>query len=100
MWYWGVRKEASVGGWESGEMSGFKDFCLGGRQGCPWTRGRDVAEDGKIDVTISPSCYSQGWQPALPAEFGVPSSVVIVSEPDARVVVASSPSRLLLSKLP
>lgn len=82
-----MRKEASVGGWESGEMSGFKDFYLGGRQGYPRARGRDVAEDAKIDVTVSPSCYSQGWQPALPAEFGAPSSVVIVSDPDARVVV-------------
>lgn len=83
----GCEKGGIVGGWESGEMSDFKDFYLGGRQGYPRARGRDVAEDAKIDVTVSPSCYSQGWQPALPAEFGAPSSVVIVSDPDARVVV-------------
>lgn len=59
----------------------------GGRQEYPRARGRGVAEDAKIDVTVSPNGYSQGWQPALPAEFGAPSSVVIVSEPDARVVV-------------
>lgn len=82
-----MRKEASVGGWESGEMSGFKRFYPGGRQGSPWARGRDVAEDAKIDVTVSPAVIPKDGSPLsqLNLERHLQLSLSVI--PDATVVV-------------